>query len=99
AEAVRASPTAEPRRPSRCPVSQSLNCGTAPRRALILTEEQQADGVGVGVDYLIGGGIETAETTALRAEHEHRRAGAGEDVVQVRRGGGRHRTVGGRALD
>src|SRR4029453_4692142 len=61
AEAGRASPPAEPRPPPRCPVSQSLNCGTAPRRALILTEEQQADGVGVGVDYLIGGGIGTAE--------------------------------------
>ena len=47
-------------------------------------EEQRAHRVRVRLDHVVGLGIETGEPAALGREHEHRRARAGEDVVQVR---------------
>src|SRR5688572_28541823 len=59
------------------------------RGSAFRAEQEEADGVGVGFDDGIAGGIEPAQAAALRREDEHRRAGAGEDVLQVRRVDGR----------
>ena len=62
-------------------------------------KSKQAHRVGVRLDHVVRLGVEAGEPATLRREHEHRRTGAGEDVVEVRGRDGRYGAVADEALE